>query len=83
MKAADIKIYLGKLNKFNEWELEQRQNYDPQLCVKRVAALYEFALKNFTAQRIEKSRKEHLDNLIRTQSIYLKIKDKTLLIKRS
>ncbi|HXK50683.1 MAG TPA: hypothetical protein PKW56_09490 [Clostridiales bacterium] len=77
MKAADVKIYLGKLNKFNEWELEQRRNYDPQLCVKRVAALYEFALKNFTAKRNEKSRKEHLDNLIRTQKVYLTIKNKT------
>ncbi|HAQ61781.1 TPA: hypothetical protein DCR49_07280 [Candidatus Delongbacteria bacterium] len=79
MKAVDIKKYLGQLNKFNEWELEQRQNYDPQICVKRVAALYDFALKNFSPQRIEKSRKEHLDNLIRTQSIFLKIKEKNSL----
>jgi len=36
-------------------------------------------LKNFSPQRIEKSRKEHLDNLIRTQSIFLKIKEKNSL----
>ena len=76
MKAENVKTYLKKLKNFNDWELEQRRNYDPKECVKRVFALYEFAMNNFSQKKIEKHHKEHLDHLIYTQQIYQKIKEK-------
>jgi len=74
MKAEDIKSYLNKLKKFNEWELEQKLNYDSRVCVKKVLALYEFGMKIFSKESIEKHHKEHLDNLINNQSIYTKMR---------
>ncbi|NOR44705.1 MAG: hypothetical protein GQ534_03890 [Candidatus Delongbacteria bacterium] len=79
MKAEEIRSYLDKLKKFNEWELEQKLNYDPEICVQRVLALYEFGMKNFSKESIKKHLEEHLDNLIRTQSIFRKINDSTII----
>jgi len=76
MKAESIKLYLKKLKNFNDWEFNQRQNYDSRLCVQRFFALYEFAMNNFSRESIEKHHREHLDNLIYTQQIYRKIKEK-------
>ena len=76
MKKKDVKSYINKLKKFNEWELEQRLNYNPKVCVQRVLALYEFSMKNFSPESIDKHHQEHLDNIIRTQSIYKKIRKK-------
>jgi hypothetical protein len=75
MNAEDIREYLNKLKKFNEWELEQKQNYDPQACVERVKALYEFGIKVFSPESIEKNHREHLDSLIFVQSQFMKIKE--------
>ena len=75
MKAEDVRQYLSKLKKFNEWELEQKRNYDPSVCVERVAALYEFGKKIFSPERIEKNHQEHLESLIFVQSQFRKVKD--------
>lgn len=76
MKPVEIREYLNKLKKFNEWELEQKQNYDPQACVERFAALYEFGIKVFSAERIERNHQEHLKSLIFVQSQFMIIKEK-------
>ncbi|MBN2856908.1 MAG: hypothetical protein JXN63_00755 [Candidatus Delongbacteria bacterium] len=75
MKAEEVREYLNKLKKFNEWELEQKKNYDPQVCVERVAALYEFGIKVFSQESIERNHQEHLESLIFVQSQFMKIKE--------
>jgi hypothetical protein len=76
VKAQEIREYLNKLKKFNEWELEQKLNYDPQVCVERVAALYEFGKKIFSPESIERNHQEHLESLIFVQSQFRKVKEK-------
>lgn len=76
MKAEDIREYLNKLKKFNEWELEQKRNYDPEVCVERVAALYEFGKKIFSPESIERNHQEHLESLIFVQSQFREVKKK-------
>lgn len=75
MNAEDVRQYLSKLKKFNEWELKQKRNYDPSVCVERVAALYEFGKKIFSSEKLEINHKEHLESLIFVQSQFRKIKE--------
>ena len=76
MKAEEVKEYLNKLKKFNEWELEQKKNYDPQVCAERVTALYEFGIKAFPKENIERNHQKHLESLIFIQSQFRRIKEK-------
>ena len=70
MKAENIKEYLNKLKKFNEWELEQRKNYDPELSIQKFFALYKFGMEIFSPKSIENHHQKHLEHLIKIQKIF-------------
>ena len=61
---TEIKSYLEKMKKFNQWEQERDGNLTPDENLKRYFALMEFGYQIYSKEQIESFRKKKLASLI-------------------
>ena len=61
---TEIKSYLEKMKKFNQWEQERDGNLTPDENLKRYFALMEFGYQIYSKEQIESFRKKKPASLI-------------------
>ncbi len=61
---TEIKSYLEKMKKFNQWEEEQDRNLTPDENLERFFALMEFGYQVYSKKQIESFREKKLASLI-------------------
>lgn len=71
---TEIKLYLERMNKFNQWEQVQDRNLTPDENLERFFALMEFGYQVYSKKQIESFRKKKLASLIKINKRLRKIK---------